>query len=73
MLSLPQSPWHPPPEADSHLQVLDMGTRFAQGIHQVADGALFHARLAAQGTPPEPRHRRRTGGAWQCRHCRGTG
>jgi len=31
------------------LQVLDVGTRFAQGIHQVADGALFHARLAAQG------------------------
>ncbi len=31
------------------LQVLDMGARFAQGIHQMADGALFHARFPAQG------------------------
>lgn len=29
-------------------QVLDMGTRFAQGIHQMANGTLFHTRLAAQ-------------------------
>ncbi len=36
------------------LQVLDMGTGLAQGIHQVADGTLFHARLAAQGVLTRP-------------------
>ncbi len=30
------------------LEVLHMGTGLAQGIHQMADGALFHARLAGQ-------------------------
>ena len=31
------------------LQVVDLGAGLAQGIHQMADGALFHARLAGQG------------------------
>ena len=48
-------------------QVLDMGTRFTQGIHQMTDGALFHARLAPQhvftGAQTERRTERAHGGA----------
>ncbi len=43
-------------------QVLDMGARLAQGIHQMADGTLFHARLAPQGVLPGTEAQGRTQG-----------